>query len=155
MTCQASNTRQDGRASTASGSSQSEYCGLQTLLVSRNAAITRKSSCGSRGRRGAASPSRNTATSASRTTIAAAPLTFGAGLPLPMTWWKPYQSESKSAGRSRLSLRNCSHEFGQSSATGTLTTAHATTAPAAARQNARSCPARQHSASSGMKNSTG
>ena len=155
MTCQASSTRQDGRASTASGSSQSEYCGLQTLLVSRNAATTRNSSWGSRGRRGAASASTNTAASASRTTTAAGPFTSGAGLPLPASWWKPYQSESKSADRSRLSLRNCSHESGQSSATGTSTTAQASTAPAAARQNARSCPARQHSASSGMKNSSG
>jgi hypothetical protein len=155
VTCQASSARQDGRASTASGSSHSEYCGLQTLLVSRNAATTRNSSCGSRGRRGAISASTSTAASASRTTAAAAPLTLGAGLPLPTTWSKPYQSESKSAGRSRLSLRNCSQEFGQSSATGRSTTAQATTAPAEARQNARNCPARQHSASSGRKNSTG
>ena len=155
VACQASNAGQDGRASTASGSSHNEYCGLQTLLVSRNAATTRNSSCGSRGRRGAVNASTKTAASASTTIVAAAPLTLGAGLPLPTTWRTPYQSESKSAGRSRLSFRNCSHESGQSSATGTLTTAQASTAPAAARPNARSCPARQHSASSGMKNSTG
>jgi hypothetical protein len=155
VACQASNARQDGRASTASGSSHSEYCGLQTLLLSRNTAITRKSSCGSRGRRGASNASRTTAASASSTAAAAGVLTLGAGLSLPTSWPMPYQSESKSAARSRLSLRNCSQEFGQSNATGTLTTAHATTAPAAARQNARSCPARQHNASSGTKNSTG
>jgi len=86
---------------------------------------------------------------------AAGPLTWGAGLSLPRIWSKPYQSESKSAGRSRFSLRNCSHELGQSSATGTLTAAHAIAPPAAARQNARICPARQHSASSGTKKSTG
>jgi hypothetical protein len=153
--CQASSARQDGRASTASGSSQSEYCGLQTLLVSRNPATTRKSSCGSRGRRGAISPSANTAASASSTVTAATPLTFGAGSPPPSTCATPYQSESKSAGRSRLSLRNCSHESGQASATGTFTTAQATTAPTTARRYAGSCRDRQHSASSGMKNSTG
>jgi hypothetical protein len=47
-----------GRASTASGTSQTTYCGDQTLFVIRNAASSRKHSCGSRGRRGAASASR-------------------------------------------------------------------------------------------------
>jgi hypothetical protein len=112
VTCQASSTRQDGRASTASGSSQSEYCGLHTLLVSRNAATTRNSSCGSRGRRGAVSASAATAASASTTAAAATVLTCGAGLPELSVWATPYQRESKSAGRSRLSLRKRSHESG-------------------------------------------
>jgi hypothetical protein len=155
VTCQASSTRQDGRASTASGSSQSEYCGLQTLLVSRNAATTRNSSCGSRGRRGAISPSTNTAASASSTATAATPLTCGAGLLPPRIWAKPYQRESKSAGRSRFSLRKRSQESGQSASTGRLTRHQATSAPTAARPNAGSCRDRQHSASSGTKNSSG
>jgi hypothetical protein len=154
-TCQARIARQDGRASTASGSSQSEYCGLQTLLVSRNAATTRSSSCGSRGRRGAISPSAATAASTTSTVTAATPLTCGVGLLLPSAWAKPYQSESKSAGRVRLSVRNRSHESGQSRATGTFTTAQASTPPASARKNAGSCRDRQHSTSSGRKNSTG
>jgi hypothetical protein len=112
VTCQASSARQDGRASTASGSSQSEYCGLQTLFVSRNAATTRNSSCGSRGRRGAFSANTMTAAIASTTVTPAMPLTCGAGFLLPTTWVKPYQSESKSAGRSRLSFRNRNHESG-------------------------------------------
>jgi hypothetical protein len=155
VTCQASSARQDGRASTASGSSQSEYCGLHTLLVSRNSATTRNSSCGSRGRRGAISPSANTAASAISTVTAATPLTLGAGLSLPKTWAKPYQSESKSAGRSRFSLRKRSHESGHSAATGRFTTDQAITAPSTVRPNAGSCRDRQHSASRGMKNSAG
>jgi hypothetical protein len=155
VTCQASSTRQDGRASTASGSSQSEYCGLHTLLVSRNAATTRNSSCGSRGRRGAASPSTNTAASASTTVTEATPLTCGAGSSRPRIWAKPYQRESKSAGRSRLSLRKRSQESGHRAATGRFTTDQATAAPSSARPNAGSCRDRQHSASSGMKNSAG
>jgi hypothetical protein len=51
VACQARNIRQDGRASTASGTSHSEYCGLQTLFASRNTAAVRNSTCGSRGRR--------------------------------------------------------------------------------------------------------
>ena len=51
--CQIRKSRQRGRASTASGSSQSTYCGEYTLFVSRNAATTRNASCGSRGRRSA------------------------------------------------------------------------------------------------------
>jgi hypothetical protein len=155
VTCQARITRQDGRASTASGSSQSEYCGLQTLLVSRNAATTRNSSCGSRGRRGAASPSAATAASTISTVVAATPFTCGVGLSPPKAWAKPYQSESKSAGRVRFRVRNRSQESGQSTATGTLTTAQASTPPSAARANAGSCRDRQHSTSSGRKNSTG
>ncbi len=50
-------SRQRGRASTASGSSQSTYCGEYTLLRSTNAATTRKASWTTLGRRGAASPS--------------------------------------------------------------------------------------------------
>ena len=52
-TCQARNAPQRGRASTASGSSQSTNCCDQTLLKIRNAATTRKASWASRGRRGA------------------------------------------------------------------------------------------------------
>ncbi len=37
VACQSSSERQRGRASTASGSSHSEYCGLHTLFSSRNA----------------------------------------------------------------------------------------------------------------------
>lgn len=49
----ASRIRRCGRASTASGTSHSEYWGLHTLLVSRNAATTRKHNWARRGRRGA------------------------------------------------------------------------------------------------------
>src|SRR6478752_9605918 len=55
--CHSSSGRHRGRASTASGSSQSEYCGDHTLLVSRNAAMTRKASWANRGRLAADSPS--------------------------------------------------------------------------------------------------
>ena len=55
--CQSSSERHFGRASTASGSSHSEYCGLHTLLSSRNPATSRKASWATRGRTGAASVS--------------------------------------------------------------------------------------------------
>jgi hypothetical protein len=42
-----------GRASTANGTSQITYCGDHTLFSIRNAASSRKHSCGSRGRRAA------------------------------------------------------------------------------------------------------
>lgn len=155
VTCQASSARQDGRASTASGSSQSEYCGDHTLLASRKAATTRKSSCGSRGRRGASRPSTSTAPTATTTATAARPLTCG-GEPSPVSRWStPYQSESKSAGRSRLSSKKRRHDSGYAAAIGRLTADQATAAPSAARQNAGSCRDRQHSTSSGARNSTG
>ena len=47
--------RRCGSASTASGTSHSENCGLHTLLVNRNAATTRKASWANRGRCGAVS----------------------------------------------------------------------------------------------------
>ena len=68
--CHRTYGHQRGRASTASGTSQMTYCGDQTLFVIRNAASSRKHSCGSRGRRGAASASR--AIAAKATTMAAA-----------------------------------------------------------------------------------
>ncbi len=156
MTCQASSARQDGRASTASGSSQSEYCGDHTLLVSRKAATTRKSSCGSRGRRGASRASASTPATASTTAIAAMPLTSGGEPPSPVSRWStPYQSESKSAGRSRLSSKKRRHDSGYTAAIGRLTADQAIAAPSAARQKGVSCRDRQHSASSGTKKSTG
>ena len=54
--CQNISGRQRGSASTASGRSQSEYCGDHTLFVSRKAAITRKASWANRGRRRTESP---------------------------------------------------------------------------------------------------
>ena len=113
VACQASSARHDGRASTASGTSQSEYCGLQTLLVSRKPATVRKSSCGNRGRRGASRPSASTPASAARTASAAMPLTWGAGAPGPLSSaLRPYQSESKSAARSRLRSKKRRHDSG-------------------------------------------
>src|ERR1700733_536895 len=53
MVIHARSTRRCGNASTASGTSHSENCGLHTLLVTRKAATTRNSSCATRGRRGA------------------------------------------------------------------------------------------------------
>src|SRR6478735_8733618 len=47
--CHSSSGRHLGSASTASGSSHSEYCGDHTLLVSRNAAITRNANWANRG----------------------------------------------------------------------------------------------------------
>ena len=86
----------------------------------------------------------------------ATPLTSGAAPPDPLSSaLRPYQSESKSAGRSRLSSKKRRHDSGQAPATGRLTADQATTAPAAARQKAGSCRDRQHSTSSGTKNSTG
>src|SRR6476469_271291 len=64
--CHSSSGRHLGSASTASGSSHSEYCGDHTLLVSRNAAITRNANWANRGRRAADSPSQPIPTQASR-----------------------------------------------------------------------------------------
>ena len=49
----ASRIRVCGIASTASGISHSEYCGLHTLFTRRNPATSRKASWATRGRRGA------------------------------------------------------------------------------------------------------
>ena len=49
----ASSIRRCGKASTASGTSHSENCGLHTLLVNRNAATIKNTSCATRGRCGA------------------------------------------------------------------------------------------------------
>src|SRR6266567_9309266 len=51
---------------TTRATSQTTYCGDQTLLVTRKAAVSRKMSCGSLGRLGAASASAATATHAAR-----------------------------------------------------------------------------------------
>ncbi len=53
MVIQASRILVCGIASTASGTSHSEYCGLHTLFTSRKPATKRKASCATRGRRGA------------------------------------------------------------------------------------------------------
>jgi len=117
MACQASNARQDGLASTASGTSHRLYCGLHTLLVSRNPATRRNSSWGSRGRRRA--PSANAPTprhTASTPTATAAFSTFGAppegtarSNGLPRMNWSTCHSESGSASRLRLLRKNVSH----------------------------------------------
>ncbi len=97
-----------GRASTASGTSQTTYCGDQTLFVIRNAASSRKHSCGSRGRRGAARASR--AIAAKATTSAAADISLSA-----LSWEFPsldrlkysnmYQTEPQSAPRFLLNTK--------------------------------------------------
>ena len=51
-----SSSRTRGTASTASGTSHSEYCGLHTLLVSRKNATTRNANCATRGVTGAVRP---------------------------------------------------------------------------------------------------
>src|ERR1700733_7985002 len=51
MVIHANRIRRCGNASTASGTSHSENCGLHTLLVIRKAASTRSDSCATRGRR--------------------------------------------------------------------------------------------------------
>src|SRR5271170_3429733 len=96
-----------GRASTASGTSQTTYCGDQTLFVIRNAASTRKHSCGRRGRRGAASAS--TAIAAQAAAKKTADSSFRV-----LSWLVPstgtlkcsnrYQIEPQSAPRSLLKV---------------------------------------------------
>jgi hypothetical protein len=94
-----------GRASTASGTSQITYCGDHTLFVIRNAARTRKHSCGSRGRRGAARARTVIATHATANKTAdirlrvLRPLAPSSGTP---RCSKKYQIEPQSAGRVRL-----------------------------------------------------
>jgi len=85
------------------------------------------------------------------------PLTSGGVLVSPpvRTWSRPYQSESKSAGRSRFNTKKRFHDSGYAAATGRLITDQDTAAPSAARQKARSCRDRQHRTSSGRKNRAG
>src|SRR4029450_2945445 len=61
-TIHSSTVRQRAIASTASGTSHSEYCGLHTLFVTRNPATTRNVSDATRGRRGAVTAITATAT---------------------------------------------------------------------------------------------
>ena len=84
------------------------YCGDQTLFVIRNAASTRKHSCGRRGRRGAASASTAIATQA--TAKKAADISFRALRPvLPSTGTlkcsNRYQIDPQSAPRSLLNTK--------------------------------------------------
>jgi hypothetical protein len=57
VSCHTMYVQSRGLASTANGTSQITYCGDHTLFSMRNEASSRKHSCGSRGRRGAASAS--------------------------------------------------------------------------------------------------
>src|SRR5580693_10079156 len=107
-TCHRAYGHHRGRASTASGTSQTTYCGDQTLFVIRNAASTRKHSWGRRGRRGAASAS--TAIAAQAAAKKAADRSFSA-----LSWLLPstgtlkcsnrYQIEPQSAPRSLLNTK--------------------------------------------------
>ncbi len=62
--CQTRFSRHRGRASATSGTNQIEYCGLHTLVVSRNASTDKKASWASRGLTGASSASQATPPSA-------------------------------------------------------------------------------------------
>ena len=159
VACQIRYARQDGRASTASGTSHSEYCGLHTLFVSRNPATVRNSSCGSRGRRGARRASSTTPASANTTASDAMPFTFGVPAGRfccrAVRYSNPYQSVSKSAERDRLSSKNRRQAAGYSAATGRLTATQASAAPANVQANAPSRLVRRQSASSGIRNSPG
>src|SRR5262249_15243257 len=96
-----------GRASTTSGTSQTTYCGDQTLLVTKNAAVSRKISCSNRGRLGAATASAMTPTQAIRNRAADRKLIVGNDRP-PTTGqcsvWKKYQIEPQSAPRFALKI---------------------------------------------------
>src|SRR5659263_644657 len=119
VACQARNAGQDGRASTASGSSQTTYCGECTLLVSMNPTKARKYSCGSRGRRGARSASTTTAAMVSNRPANTAALSRP-GAPsigptrssaCPVTCCSTNHSESQLAGRVRFKSTNRSSAF--------------------------------------------
>src|SRR5450631_3095647 len=100
--CHSTYGQNRGRARTASGTSQITYCGDHTLFVIRNAARTRKQSCGSRGRRGAASASTVIATHAAPNNAADSRFRPDTLVP-PRTGTprcsKKYQIEPQSAGR--------------------------------------------------------
>lgn len=94
-----------GRASTANGTSQITYCGDHTLFSMRKEASSRKHSCGSRGRRGAASAS--TAIARKATAKHADDSRFSspmAGLPTTgrLKCSNMYQMDPQSAPRARL-----------------------------------------------------
>src|SRR5579862_9685245 len=100
--CQARYDHSRGRASTTSGTSQTTYCGDQTLLASRNAASTRKNTCGTRGRRGAVRistpmsthPARNASPENELSPFSDSEPTMGQ-----CSVSKKYQMEPQSAGR--------------------------------------------------------
>src|SRR5580700_6700828 len=147
-----------GRASTASGTSQMTYCGDQTLLVIKNAASTRKHSCGRRGRRGAASASQAIAAQATAKNTADIRLrALSEELPSAGTLKcsKKYQIEPQSAPRSLLNTKNHAQPDGATIITGRSTASQASTAAANIFAKARSCPARRQSSSSGPKTTSG
>ena len=140
-TIHGSRTRALGIASTASGTSHSEYCGLHTLLVSRNAAMTRKDSCAIRGQRGAVSPMTSTPTQHSRNSTSETVLRFSGACPCWRFGSKPAQPVSPCAieyrlsglaPRSVLSRKNSRQPVGNGSITGRLSTSHEAAAVAPA-----------------------
>ena len=120
VACQASSARQDGRASTASGTSHSEYCGLHTLLVTRKPTSSRNSSCGSRGLTRAPSASAATPTHTARMPMITTVLST-AGEPsgptarssgAPRMYCSRFHTESGSAGRVRFNVKNFNQASG-------------------------------------------
>ncbi len=94
-----------GLASTANGTSQITYCGDHTLFSMRNEASSRKHSCGSRGRCGAASVSTAIATQATAKhadDIRFSPPTEGLPTTGRLKCSNMYQSDPQSAPRDRL-----------------------------------------------------
>src|SRR5882762_7275674 len=158
MVIQASNGFQRGMASTASGSSHSEYCGLHTLLVSRNAAITSRHTWASRGRVGAdivtqAMPAQQSRNSTALTVFRIVGTWFCASTPSkpsqPVKYETTLYSESGSAPRSVLRRKN-SHQPGRYRRyIGAFTATHVISAVAVVVRPCFIRPPRQHNSSSG------
>ena len=107
--CQTAQSRTRTRASPASGSSQSTYCGEYTLLVRQNAATVRKPSAARPGVTGARQAT--SATAASSATKAAT-ATGSSGWTVAPSRPRAYQSEPKSAGRPALNRQNSAQPAG-------------------------------------------
>src|SRR5829696_3645268 len=160
----ASRIRRCGSASTASGTSHSENCGLHTLLVNRNAATTRKATCTSRGRCAAVSATYVIATQHDTNITAVTVLSTVGGCQKPKFWSNPPQpvndfttlySESMSSPRRVLSRKNSDHPRGNSTIIGRFTTSQASTVAIAVRPTSRSRPVRMPRSTNGTNSSSG
>jgi len=134
------------------------YCGDHTLFSIRKAASSRKHTCGSRGRRGAARTSTAIATAA--TARAADDIVFSSRVEESPSPGRPKysnmnQTDPQSAPRDWLKAKKCAQPAGAAIATGRLTASQANAPAAAVLPNSRIRPARRQSSSMAPKTISG
>src|ERR1700757_3514736 len=160
----ASRIRRCGKASTASGTSHSENCGLHTLFVNRKTATTRNASWPSRGRRGAVSATYAIAAQHNANETATTVFSTEGGCQKPSVRSKPLQpvndfttlyNESMSSPRRVLSRKNSDQPRGKSTNTGRFTNNQVAAAAPALRPRAPRRAVRIPSTNIGPKNNSG